>query len=397
MATRKRRKKKRNARKKLLLFSAELLLLFAIVAGIAIWKQTFGRIRFDKSLTGSEAGINEDLAESTLLTMEGYTNIALFGLDNRKSGSYDSGNSDAIMVASINNDTKKIRLLSVFRDTYLNVGKDTAGNDVCRKINAAYARGGVANAVRALNENLDLDIKAYMCVDWNALIEAIDALGGIEVTITEFEVEKINFYVKETAKSAGVKAKRVQKPGKQILDGVQATSYARIRYGDGLDMMRSSRQRIVLQAMIAKAKEANFAELAGVCNSVFDDIQTSLSVKDLLYLAKNIPDYELAATYAFPEDFVLKRIRSEECVVAADMSSNVRMLHEFLFPEDSYEPSSTVEQRSAMLTELTGVTASSSGKIDFSRLGDVVGAEGTAELWEKKTGEAVGDTESSEE
>lgn len=383
MAANRKKKKKMKRGRKLLLFTVEILLLLVVVAGIALWKGTFGKIKFDRAMSDTEAGVNEDMVESTLLTMKGYTNIALFGLDNRKNGKWDSGNSDAIMIASINNDTKKVKLASVFRDTYLNVGRDkVSGEEVYRKINSAYARGGIKNAVRCLNENLDMDLRSYICVDWNALVEAIDALGGVRIRITEFERKKINFYIKETARGAGVKAKKVKKTGMVKLNGAQATSYARIRYGKGLDMMRSSRQRIVLQAMLNKAKKADFATLAKVCSSVFDDIQTSLQLTDFVYLAKYLPDYELAATYGFPREFTLTKIRGEDCVVPADLYENVKGLHEFLF-EDPYKASQTVLDKNNTIVAVTGVTAENTDKVNFDKLSDVVGAKGTDELWEK--------------
>lgn len=385
----KKRKKRMSRGKKILIFSFEILFLLIVVAGIALWKGTIGKLAIDKALSDTEAGVNEDLVDSTLLTMKGYTNIALFGLDNRKNGKWDSGNSDAIMIASINNDTKKVKLVSVFRDTYLNVGNDkVSGSPVYRKINAAYARGGIRNAVRCLNENLDMNIKSYMCVDWNALVEAIDALGGVKIRITDFEVKKINFYIKETSKGAGVKPKKVKKSGLVNLTGAQATSYARIRYGKGLDMMRSSRQRIVLQAMLKKAKKADFATLVKVCNKVFDDVQTSLQLTDLIYLAKYLPDYELVSTYGFPKDFTLKKVRGEDSVIPADLVKNVKGLHKFLF-EDPYKPSNTVLDRSNFIVDRTGVTSEATDTVDFSNLSDIVGAEGTDELWEKKETEST--------
>ena len=379
----KRKKRRMSGRKKITLFVAELLLLLVVVAIVVVWHNfsgLIGKIQFDDQLTSSEAGVNEDIEESSMLSMGKYTNIALFGLDNRSSAKYDSGNSDSIMIASINNDTKEIKIASVYRDTYLN---------------AAYARGGVKNAVRCLNENLDLNIVNYVCVDWNALVEAIDALGGVEIKITDDEVEKINYYVNDTARCTDAKPHEVTESGTVTLDGIQATSYARIRYDKGMDMLRASRQRIVLQAMMKKVKKADFSTLTNICNVVFDDIQTSLSLKDILYLAKSVTSYELAATAGFPSDVALITMKKEEVEVPVDLYSNVVTLHEFLFDEKDYVASQTVQNRNNAISEKTGVTIDSSEKMDLKQLDHVVGAEGTDALWEKAVKEATESTEDS--
>lgn len=375
----KKKHKKMSGSKKIILFIAEILFLLVIIALVMLWKSTIGKIQFEDQLTDSEAGINEDIEESTLLTMGGYTNIALFGLDNRSSDNYDTGNSDCIMIASIDNATKEVRIVSVYRDTFLNVG-----NDQYKKINSAYARGGVSNAVRALNENLDLDITAYVCVDWNALVDAIDALGGVELEITDDEVRLINHYVNDTARCSDAEPHEVTQSGKVTLDGLQATSYARIRYTDGMDFERASRQRIVLQAMLEKAKSADFATLTKICNAVVDDISTSLSLKDILYLAKSLSDYELVETSGFPTELSLFTYGTEEIVVPVDLYANVSKLHEFLFDEADYIPSQTVQDRNTQIINLTGVTIENARTYDTTKLNDTVGTNGTTALWEKE-------------
>lgn len=375
----KKKHKKMSGRKKIILFIVEILFLLVIIAVLMLWKSTIGKIQFDEQLTDSEAGINQDIEESTLLTMGGYTNIALFGLDNRSSDNYDTGNSDSIMIASIDNATKEVRIVSVYRDTFLNVG-----DDQYKKINSAYARGGVSNAVRALNENLDLDITAYVCVDWNALVDAIDALGGVELEITDDEVRLINHYVNDTARCSDSEPHEVTQSGKVTLDGLQATSYARIRYTDGMDFERASRQRIVLQAMLDKARTADFATLTQICNAVIGKIQTSLSLKDILYLAKSLSDYELVETSGFPTELTMITYGTEEIVVPVDLYANVSALHEFLFDETDYIPSQTVQDRNTQIINLTGVTIENASTYDTTKLNDTVGTNGTTALWEKE-------------
>ena len=379
-------KKRFSTKNKIVLFVVEILLLLLLVILVKVWKMVDG-IQMDSPLTQTEAGINKDIGEESLLTMSGYTNIALFGLDNRSNDQYNSGNSDSIMIASVNNETKEIRIVSVYRDTYLNVGTKTNGEPVYSKINSAYARGGVKNAVQMLNQNLDLDIMAYVCVDWNALTEAIDELGGIELIITDKEVELINHYVRDTARCSDKEPHEVTESGKVLLDGLQATSYARIRYTKGMDFERASRQRIVLQAMLEKAKKADIATLTSICNVVFDDIQTSLSLKDILFLAKSLPDYQLVSTSGFPTSLSMIRLNGADIVVPVDLCANVEELHEYLFGEENYVPSQSVLDRNNAIIEITGQSienADPSDMYDPGKLLDVVGSDGTTGLWEKE-------------
>lgn len=384
----KRTHKKLSVGKKILLFVAELVLL-ALLVGVIMISKTINKIDFTPTFSATEAGVNEDLSPDTLDLLEGYTNIALFGLDNRKGDNYDSGNSDTIMVASVNNTTKEVRLISVYRDTYLKVdGYSESEESIYAKANSAYSRGGVTNAIRMLNTNLDLDITSYVCVDWNALVEAIDALGGVDIEITDEEVKWINYYIEETARGSNAEAKKVTKSGKVTLDGVQATSYARIRYTKGDDFARASRQRIVLQAMLDKARKADFGTLTKICNAVFDDIQTSLTLKDILYLAKDLPNYELVSTTGFPFDVTAVTLGRQDTVVPVDLYENVKELHKFMFGAEYYSPSDTVQGISDRIIRDTGVT-SGTAKYDTSKYNETIGAAGTDELQEEESSQST--------
>ena len=263
MADNRRRKKRRKKKKsrKIVLFVFEILLL-AILLVAAYFIGMVNRVKYE-NMSETEAGINDDLSKDTLESLEGYTNIAVFGLDNRSANNYQEGNSDVVMIASIDNKTKNVKLVSVYRDTFLSVGGGTYF-----KCNNAYARGGAKQAVQMLNSNLDLDIKEYVCVDWAAVVEVIDDLGGLDLNITQGEMNQINKYKKDVDGVTGKNTPNVTQYGLVHLDGTQATTYARIRKLSGDDFKRASRQRIVLQAMLEKAKKANPATLVKICNSV---------------------------------------------------------------------------------------------------------------------------------
>ncbi len=372
MANNKKRKKKKKKSRKLLLFAFEVLFLGVLLVA-AYGFQMLNRINHDE-MDVSEAGINKDLDENTKESLEGYTNIAIFGLDNRSQGSYNSGNSDVVMIASINNKTKDVKLISVYRDTYL-----TVGNGSYSKCNSAYARGGATQAVQMLNSNLDLDIKEYVSVDWAAVVEVIDDLGGLDLEITQGEMLQINKYKKDVDKVTGKITPDVTTYGKVHLDGTQATTYARIRKLAGDDYKRASRQRIVLQAMLEKAKKAGIGTLTQICNSVVDHIQTSMSTSRILSLAKDVMKYNVKSTTGFPFDLTTKNLTSGDTVVPIDLANNVKQLHKYMFDDSNYVCSQTVKTISDTIMTKTGVTADAV-KVDTSEYNETVGADGTDQL-----------------
>lgn len=369
--TKKKVTKRQKQKRKIVTLIVEVVCLLVLLVVLYAFNLV-SKVGFD-IFGNEEAGINEDLADDTLLTLKGYTNIAIFGLDNRSSGNYSGGNSDVIMIASIDNQTKDIKLVSVYRDTYLSVG-----DGKYNKANSAYARGGAKQAVQMLNSNLDLDITEYVCVDWGAVIEVVDALGGVEIEVESSEVKYLNQYVSDMAKEIGSNSTQIKGAGKQTLNGAQATAYARIRYTAGSDFKRSSRQRIVLEAMLNKAKDASLGTLLEICNAAFDDISTSLELSEILGLAKYIADYSIVSTTGFPFEMTTKTLSgSGSTVIPVGLEDDVTMLHEYLFETDDYEPSATVKAISDTIITKTGVTADAAS-IDVSGFNNTAGQDGTA-------------------
>ena len=385
MADNRRRKKRRKKKKsrKIVLFVFEILLL-AILLVAAYFIGMVNRVKYE-NMSETEAGINDDLSKDTLESLEGYTNIAVYGLVNRSANIYQEGNSDVVMIASIDNKTKNVKLVSVYRDTFLSVGGGTYF-----KCNNAYARGGAKQAVQMLNSNLDLDIKEYVCVDWAAVVEVIDDLGGLDLNITQGEMNQINKYKKDVDGVTGKNTPNVTQYGLVHLDGTQATTYARIRKLSGDDFKRASRQRIVLQAMLEKAKKANPATLVKICNSVVDDISTTLSLDQMVSLAKDVTKYKINSTTGFPTDLTTKNMpRCGDTVIPADLVTNVKKLHEYMFDDATYTPSQTVQAISDTIVNTTGITADSA-KINTSDYNETVGATGTDEI--QKGSETTGGT-----
>ena len=277
---------------------------------------------------------------------EGYTNIALFGVDSRD-GSLGEGNrSDMIIVASLNNETKEIKLASVYRDTLLNLSEGTY-----QKCNAAYSYGGPTMAINMLNMNLDLDIEDYVTVDFGAISDMIDQLGGVEITIKDEELEAFNKYVTETARVAGKEAHKIDKAGTYLMDGPQATTYARIRSTAGGDFTRTERQRIVIEKAVEKIQKADLLTINSIINKVFPQISTSFTLQEILYYAQAYSQYKLVDNTGFPFEKTTDTISGlGSIVIPQDLTDNVSQLHQFLFGDAGYTPSATVSSISDTIT-----------------------------------------------
>lgn len=352
--------RKRKRRKRIIVLIIELIVL-AVLGVVA-----YGMFKLDKLdfniLDQSRLDVYKDTGP--------YTNIALFGLDSRD-GELEGGvQSDTIMIASINNETSDVKLVSVYRDTLLQQADGTY-----EKANSAYNTGGVEDAISLLNRNLDLDIQNYVSVNFNALVDVIDLLGGVEIDMTAEEAFWCNGYASETAQVTGKEMTQIEETaGTQLLDGVHAVGYARIRYTDGNDFKRTERQRIVLEKVMEKAKSAGFSTLNKIVDEVFPQISTSFSSTDLLGFAANALNYNIVDTSGFPFEVTTSENvlnHSGSYVVPIDFSSNVSRLHEYLFGEKDYTPSETVQQIDNDIVYLTGVDAGTAAvQSDFTESED---------------------------
>lgn len=289
-----------------------------------------------KDIPDKEIIVNEIDEEK----LEGYTNIALFGGDSRQGSLEEGTHSDCIIVASVNNETKEVRMISVYRDSFLD---QTDG--VLKKANNAYFVGGPKQAINMLNMNLDLDIKDYVTVDFGAVADAVDLLGGIEIDIKDVEVQYMNKFIDETARFSNKKAHHITKSGLQLLDGAQATTYARIRSTAGSDFTRTERQRLVIEKMAEKAKNADLGTLNEIIDKMLGQVSTSFSAMELMGLAKDAMKYSIGKTEGFPFEKTTATLgRKGSVVIPTTLEENVIKLHEFLFDETNYQPSATVKK-----------------------------------------------------
>ncbi|MCR5720063.1 MAG: LCP family protein [Lachnospiraceae bacterium] len=279
-------------------------------------------------------------------SMKGYINIALFGVDaNNDSQLYKNSRSDSTMIASINTSTGDIKLLSVYRDTYLNVGQ-VKGNVKYNKCNSAYSYGGPEQAIKMLNSNLDMNIEKFVTVGYRGLKEVIDGLGGVYLDINDVELQHINNYQIDIADKLNTTYVPVTQTGRQLLNGLQASAYCRIRYGGGDDFLRASRQREVILAIEEQAKNVSFDKLTKAYEGAIGDIYTNIDSKDILDLLKNITKYKVVAEDGMPQESMRTtgNIGAKgSCVVPLSLESNVEWMHKFFFDDDNYAVSDTVK------------------------------------------------------
>lgn len=295
-----------------------LAILFCI--GLYGYRTMFG-YTYDSSLS------DEDLAASVTAD-ENITNIALFGLDTREGDK--QSHSDCMMIVTVDNTRGKIKLISLMRDSLVDI--DGYGED---KLNAAYFRGGPSLAIRTINENFGTDIKDYVAVDFEQLVQIVDAIGGVDIDVqNDNELKELNRVIKDYGAERGKEFSGVEKTGLQTLDGVQALCYGRIRKGNtGDDWSRVERQSVVLNAMFAKISSMDANGLLGIMNRLMPYVTTSLAPADVAPLIvgaiKNgVPAVEHVR---FPLDGEWKYYGSSNEYIMYDVDVVADELHEYIY------------------------------------------------------------------
>lgn len=374
---------KKKSKVKLIVFAIEIVVILIMLAVLYFVMNISDKGPIWMVIDPEELAIPDEITQAKQdgsSQMAGYMNIALFGVDalnekqfrklqnNEKQdgdGTKSTGiRSDSTMIASINLATGDIKLVSLYRDTYLNIGTDSY-----QKCNAAFSKGGPKQAMKMLNMNLDMDIEKFVAVSYGGVIQLIDALGGVWIDVDKSELNHINNYQRSIVASwkYGVQLTDDSDPsvfnvikksdytpvtetGYQLLNGLQATAYCRIRYTAGNDYKRAERQREVLAAIETQAKalaKKNPAELTKIFNSVIENVCTNIEVKDMLVLLEKILDYQIVAQDGFPQaDLrISKTIGAKgDCIIPRDLEANVVWLHKFLFEEEDYEVTKTVKE-----------------------------------------------------
>lgn len=337
--SKKKKKKKRSLFKRIVIV---LLLIIAILAGALYW------LIQDKLSKINYVDINKDTLDVSSNVEKGYRNIALLAIDSRDINDNSGSRSDGIIVLSINEKTKEISLISVYRDTYLQV----EGHGLT-KVTHAYAYGGPELAIKTLNQNLDLNISEFVSVNFESVAAAIDAMGGIEVEIKKYEVDEMNTYIEETAEITGRKQNLLPGPGVYNLDGVQATTYGRIRKVGNGDYERTERMRTVIMKAFEKAKSLNPIALNNLIDEILPKVQTNIDSGSIVGLALQLGSYKITENVGWPYD--TKGITLDAWYgIPVTLESNVKQLHVELFDDEDYEVPQSVKDISKKIVNKTG-------------------------------------------
>lgn len=325
-----------------------VLCLGTLAAGYTYINQKLNKMN-QEEIDITQVGIDEDVSEE----LKEYRNIALLGIDSR-ADDYGLGNrSDCIIIASLNENTKEIKLISVYRDTYVYVMEK--GKQKLDKITHAYSYGGPQNTLKSLNEALDLNITEYVTVNFDAVIAAVDALGGVDIKIDSSELEYINGYIDSLIKTSGIKSTHITKTGTQTLDGVQAVAYSRIRYTSGGDYKRTERMRTVVMAMFNKAKTLGIGQLNKFADLILPKISTNISAGEIWELAPSIASYKVTEQLGWP--YETKGITLDRWYgIPITLETNVIQLHKEAFGQENYVASDTVKEMSEAIIKKTGYT-----------------------------------------
>ena len=321
-----------------------VLIIFISVAGYGWWYLN------NKLSVLNYQEIAEDkieVNEGVNLEKKGYRNIAIFGVDSR-ANTYDDTRSDCIIIAAINEETNDVKLVSVYRDSYLNI--NGYGLD---KVTHAFSYGGAELAINTLNKNLDLDIKEFVALNFGAVVDIINEVGGVEITITSEELKYINSYISEIDKIEGKNTKRIVTSGKQTLNGVQALAYSRIRYTAGGDYKRTERMRDVLTATANKAKKLSITELNRLLDKLLPEVSTNIKANEIRDLIPEAIKFNINTSVGWPynvQGITLDRWYG----VPVTLESNVTKLHQEVYGESEYEPSSKVKEISNSIIKKTG-------------------------------------------
>ena len=321
------KKNKKDILKTIIIVLLIILLILILTTGIFVYNK-FSKIERIK-LDDEELAISQNVDDN-------FRNIALFGVDS------------GIIILSINESTKEMKLFSVYRDTYVEV----EGHDLT-KITHAYAYGGPSLAIKTLNKNLDLNISDFVTVNFEAVADAIDLIGGVEIKIEEDEIEPLNSAISETAKVTGKSAEKITSPGIYNLNGVQATSYGRVRYTEGGDYKRTERMRTVIERVFSKAKQMDIVTLNKVIDTILPKVQTSMDAGKAVGLAQQLITYKIVNSRGWP--YETKGITMDAWYgIPVTLETNVKKLHEELFNQSNYEVPDEIKNISNKIIEKTG-------------------------------------------
>lgn len=291
--------------------------------------------------------VTNSLESKAVEKLEGYTTIMFFGVDARDNENLTiDANADTDIICCINNETKEIRLVSILRDTFLETSTGKHG-----KLNSHYAAYGVKEALNTINKDFDLMIGDYVSVNWKAVAQTIDLMGGMDIEMSKAEAKALNKFIWDVINATGIESQKVHENGGMYhLDGVQTVTYARIRSVGKEDIRRAERQRTVIKLMLEKAKKMDMSKISSIADTILPGISTSMRLNDILHLLSYIGDYDIGLTATAPfEGYYINQEGGSYYVYCDTLTENVSMLHELLYDEEDYEPTEYVRDLSAYI------------------------------------------------
>lgn len=313
--------------------------IFLLVLVVAIPAAAYGYVYFKLNKMHDSSADNEILNKTDFKSEKGITNILLAGTDGRSKD--EQSRSDAMMILTIDNKHKSLKLTSLARDTYVNIpgyGK--------QKLTHAYIYGGVNLLIETIEKNFELDIQNYAVVDFFSFMDIVDALGGVTVDVQSSEISELNKYINETyamntATNKG-SIKYVNNSGTQTLNGYQALSYARIRKNDSA-LERDRRQRAVIQSLMNGMKDLPITKYPSLVDTILPYIKTNMKPTEIINLGGQVLGMQNInlTQIEFPiDDGVLSTggiiDESTGWVLQFDPES-LDILHDFIFNNIAYE------------------------------------------------------------
>ncbi len=344
--TPKKKKRMKTFGKIMLIILVILVILLGVAAGIGVWyvNDKLGKVNY-VDISSDDIEVTEGIDEK----MNGYRTIAIFGVDSRSNELVKGTRSDCIILATIDEKTKEVKLTSVYRDTYLEL--TGRGLD---KVTHAYAYGGAAMSMSTLNTNLDLNITEFVTVNFESVVDIVNAVGGISINITNAELKYINGYIDEVNKVTKNSASHITTAGTQNLNGVQALAYGRIRYTAGGDYKRTERMRDVMMAVVNKAKKMSIGRLNSLADTLLPKVYTNINSGEIISLIPQLASYKIVDSTGWPYDTKGATINGVWYGPPITLESNVKELHEKVYGQTNYQVSDKVKEISKKIVNKTG-------------------------------------------
>ena len=303
-----------------------ILVLTGIAIGYNFINRKLNKINYE-DIDEAQIEVTEGIKEE----LSGYRNIVLFGIDD--ADGY-TGRSDCIIIFSIDQKTKNVKMTSIYRDTYVEV----PGHGYT-KINHAFAYGGASLAMSTINRNLDLDITEYVTINFQVVKDVVDQVGGVEIDVTSKEATQIP---------------GISKAGTYNLNGKQALAYGRIRKID-TDYQRTERMRTVIDKVFSKVKKMSPVEMNKIADEILPQIHTNLKKSEISDVIKDVTSYSIGESMGWPYEVEGKMISGVWYGIPQTLQESVQKLHEDLFEEIDYETTETVNNISDTIIKKTGV------------------------------------------